>query len=149
MSFATWADAIRDTFRTRFLAAKSTWTEASQVAWPNTKFDPPAPDPSDVDGTSFISFEVRELTGPRVSSGRVFVDGVVIVQCFVPEGVGEDAVRDLAVIVAQQFEGSNKTMTAGSSVVVFEEPEEEPLGADGEGFYGINLRARFRFHEAA
>jgi hypothetical protein len=139
-TFADACEAIDGEFETG-------WGATTPISWPNVRFDKPA-------GAPWVSCTVGEAPGAvRASLGstplhRYF--GNVTIQVFTPaertgsaDVGGAGAARELAGQAAAIFRtatGQGKQIERGQSgLITFGAPGFDPRGADGLGWYQINV----------
>lgn len=150
MGLTNYANAIRSHAHTNLTAALSpnaTWGTVVQI-WENLDTDPPVPDGTNWESTSFIRWTLQPNVNPWISSGYVAPEGFLIAQCFTPQNIGPDACEMLAELVADQFRTTKRTFSSGAGV--FFPAEVKQIGPDPEtGFFQYNVRIAFRFQEAA
>ena len=132
MDYKTAYTAIQGYFATA-------WAGATTVLYD----DDPAPTPN---AETWVRLNIRHTDGFQVSMGDVGNNrfnrtGVIIIQIFQKQGQYGIAARDLAKNALQLFEG-----VTDNGVHYFDASVRE-IGADGHGWYQINVVANFRYDE--
>jgi len=114
----------------------SAWT-ATQIAWPNRKFDPPTK-------ASWIQVSIQSGDAAQIELGASKVvhrhPGIVLVQVFVPTDWGDKTALDLGDSVAALFRRQRMSYTDGS--IVFRSPVVRSIGVDG-ALYQVNVSIPF------
>lgn len=134
MNFETAPAAIN-----AFFAAA--WGSTSQVAYDDVKFDVP-------NSLPWVRLNVRHIDGYQASMGSPGNNkfrriGNVTAQVFAPVGNAKKTALQLAQQIVNIFRGAEHQGISFYNVVSRE------IGADGHGFYQINVTAEFRYDEIA
>jgi len=114
------------------------WT-ATQIAWPNRDFTPPAK-------ASWLSVTIQAGDAAQIEFGSSADSvthrhpGIVVVQVFTPANWGDKTALDLADSVAALFRRQRLSYTDGS--VLFRTPSVRTIGVDG-AFYQVNVSVPF------
>ena len=131
MSYTTWADSIRAYFVSRWTAVG----DGTAVIYENLDYEPAT-------GTAYILFGIRPVESEWVAPGSVDSIGAVSFAVFSPSNVGPEAGEATAAAISTAL--SRKS----DSGVQFMEASIDPIGADGDGFYQVNVRSPFYVTEA-
>lgn len=135
MGYATAHNELRNRFN-------SQWGVTTPIAWPNVKFDVPAP------STYWCRFAISDFTGNEGTQNSIGgitnnnrYTGSVIVQLFGPLDKGNGqllAYADQVLSIFGNWGGTNIQCRRGYV---------KDIGPDGQGFYQINVTVPFRRDE--
>lgn len=130
MNYEDATAAVRAHFETE-------WANETPIAWPDVAFTPPERAP-------WVRFTMLHADGYQASIGdpgnnRQRRVGQVIVQVFQPQGEGSKQARQLADRAVDAF------MNADVDGIHFHDVFAREIGNDGQGWYQINVIARFRY----
>jgi hypothetical protein len=134
MGFTTYLDAIRSFFSTQWAANG----DGTEVVYENLDYEP-------VTGTSYILFAVRPSDTRWTTPEWRITLGAVVFAVMAASNEGPESAETLAELVAAQFR--EQSFSSGSGK--FDEPSVEPIGPDGRGWYQVNVRVPWYFHESA
>lgn len=126
MSYSTQADAIRAYFASRWTAVG----DGTTIVYENLDYEPQA-------GTAYVLFGVRPIESAWVSPGSVDSIGAVSFAVLSPSNVGPEAAEGTATAIATALSRQS------DSGVQYMEASIDPIGADGNGFYQVNVRVPY------
>lgn len=151
MGFTDYQDALRGDFDTQMASA----SPSTLIYWPNVKkplkggnTTPQTPPDLSKSTAPWCRHFVLTSVNTDISPGFRDDLGQVVVQCFGAPDKGPGPVEDLAETIAQQFRRRRVTIS-GSDVVNFSSVSVKEIGIEPEGWYQVNVTARFSRVEAA